>query len=337
MGLQGPYETVGSPVVGIAAQLPHRPDAPRHRARPRRVLVERVVLALVGHVRARRELLVGVDQPDGVPARAGNGAPAQQARIARSDRRGNGRPAHVEAERSRSTCRRPSTSPRARAHRASRAGRSSRGARSGPRRPGSSGRLADQMIALSLKLRLRRELELVRARAPDRAPAERGRPRERVDDGLVGAQRECRAALSGLRATRACADPQTTSATSSTTTTTDASHRSRDFGTPERLGVTRSSDSVEGHGALECRAGCEHERVGAGRAGELHRGGHPSSAEPHGSASAGQPAALNGNVKLRERLAERRARPGRFEERRHVSVGASRRSTSAAASRRRSR
>ena len=139
-GAPGAVRDGGDPVVGIAAQLPHRPDAPRHRARPRRVLVERVVLALVGHVRARRELLVGVDQPDGVPARAGDRAPAEQARIARGERRGNGRPAHVEAERECSTSRRPSTSPRARAHRASRAGRSSRGARSGPRRPGSSGR-----------------------------------------------------------------------------------------------------------------------------------------------------------------------------------------------------
>jgi len=151
--------------------------------------VERVVLAFVRHVGTRREPLAGVDQPDHVGVRARNGAPAQQARIGRGDRRGDCRPAHVEAERlAPGGHALAGYSPNVRVERVRVAGHPGQRDRNG------NGRTF-QAFCRPDKAALREviaggELESVRERAGNGIPCEGRGAGKGVDDRLVRAKRE---------------------------------------------------------------------------------------------------------------------------------------------------
>ena len=176
-------------VVRLAVQPPRGANAPVHDARPRRVLVEGVVLALVRHVRARREPLAGVDEPDHVAARAGDGSPVQQSRVGGREGSGDCGPAHVEAERCAPGA---GALSRDRAHvRVERVGVAGHpGERDGHGDGGALQAFRRPDHAAVGEALARGELELIGDRAGHRAPAERRCPGERVDDGLVGAQHE---------------------------------------------------------------------------------------------------------------------------------------------------
>ena len=82
-----------NPVESRADLGAHGADSPAHDSGPRLVLMERPMLALVGHVRLRRDALVRAEEPDVVARGALDRLPAHEARRARVRLRGV-RPTH---------------------------------------------------------------------------------------------------------------------------------------------------------------------------------------------------------------------------------------------------
>ena len=295
-GAPGAERGLGQAVPRVARRVDavegaHRADAPVHDAGPGRVLVEAVVLALVGDVRLRLEDRVRLQEPDLVRRRAVDRRPANEPGR-RLERRRQRRPADVEAEARRSTgSSRPSGATRAhaRVERVRRAGDPRQGDRE--RDGGRGRRLAGEQRAGRERPR-GRELELVALRAGDGLPRERRRPRERVLRRVVGSEEEAvQLVRRGQRRRRAGAR---------------RGGRAGDEGAVRggRLrgdgrGAWLSALSAVLRPVLEPpapsprRARTHPPRAGR-RAGST-RGGRARPA-PHGSASAGQPSALNGFV-----------------------------------------
>ena len=203
----GPVADGGKAVGEVAVGLAHRADPPVDDVRPRRGLVERVVLALVGRVRLRPDDLVRLLEPDVVGARAVDRRPLDETRVLLAGLlRRHGRPAHVEAVGRAPGARRAAR--RDRAHvgvdrvrvtdEPGKGGGDGRGRRL-QRVRGVDDRALVERVA-------RRELELVEGGVPDGVPRERRRPRERPRRRLARAEQE--GAQPGRRRRRAGRPPR---------------------------------------------------------------------------------------------------------------------------------
>ena len=208
--------------------------------------------------------------PDRVAVRSGDRRPADEPGTVRPDRGRDRGPAHVEPER---------RAPAARAVARDRAdmgverkrlpGDPGERDRDGDRRRGSVFRRPDDRVVR--ERRAGRELELVAARAGDRVPAERGRPREGVRHDLVRAEQERVQAGRRLVGRARAGRPAQREHGEEDSSRTGASHEIV-FGRLGGPGVPRTRDSER---CFQGLSGREHERVLSWRRRKLHRGGEP--------------------------------------------------------------